>query len=181
MYRVKVKYLTFGLVFVRCTLEFSPAFPVLYEPTSELSSFLSLQVTSNIIAAQPKTSYKVGLQQANACVCQRNISFEYGREITAYLMMVIWRKTCRRSYLNTNPAPEYIPSVVCILQPSDRVTEVCYEQVISLFQTGTQALRELLHIGEKFEDNQAKPEQSSHGRQLTVDELFQSQSEYTLK
>lgn len=67
MDRVKVKH--FGLVFVRSTFEFSPASLVLYEPTSEFSSSLSLAVTGNIIAAQLKTSYKVGLQQANAFVC----------------------------------------------------------------------------------------------------------------
>lgn len=69
MDRVKVKHLTCSFVFARSPREFSPAFPVLYEPTSELSLTLSLEVTGNIIAAQPKTSYKVGLQQANACVC----------------------------------------------------------------------------------------------------------------
>ncbi|KAK2552969.1 5'-3' exoribonuclease 1 [Acropora cervicornis] len=59
-------------------------------------------------------------------------------------------------------------------QPAVKTLEQTTEE--SMIKTGTQTLRELLHIGEKFEDNQATPEQSSHGRQLTVDELFQSQS-----
>lgn len=51
---------------------------------------------------------------------------------------------------------------------------------VDYFQEGTQALRELLHIGEKpaatepekkKEKDQAKP-----GRQLSLDELFRSQS-----
>ncbi|XP_067051785.1 5'-3' exoribonuclease 1-like isoform X1 [Acropora muricata] len=59
-------------------------------------------------------------------------------------------------------------------QPPGKTPEQTKEE--SMIKTGTQTLRELLHIGEKFEDNQATPKQSSHGRQLTVDELFQSQS-----
>lgn len=51
MDRVKVKHLTCSFVFARSPREFSPAFPVLYEPTSELSLTLSLDVTGNIIAA----------------------------------------------------------------------------------------------------------------------------------
>ena len=50
------------------------------------------------------------------------------------------------------------------------------------FQEGTQALREMLQIGgEKPADNQGKVEPSSRGRQLSLDELFRSQREYSLE
>ena len=43
------------------------------------------------------------------------------------------------------------------------------------FQEGTQALRELLQIGEK---QTLKPELPVRGKQLSLDELFRSQSKY---
>lgn len=48
------------------------------------------------------------------------------------------------------------------------------------YQEGTQALREMLHIGESqrhdAQKQQARPAPVLHGKQLTLDELFSNQS-----
>jgi len=57
------------------------------------------------------------------------------------------------------------------------LSRVACSNNVNCFQEGTQALRELLQIGEKpGEKKQDKPETSVRGRQLSLDELFRSQS-----
>lgn len=48
------------------------------------------------------------------------------------------------------------------------------------FQEGTQALRELLQIGEKPAEKEttSKPELPVRGKQLSLDELFRSQGKF---